>query len=429
MSRSVTLPLAVRYRAHHLMANPTVFVRRHLVAIGAVVIAVIVAILAGPRVLLGPKVPVDTVVRQNFVQTIVASGRVEAPHRVDISAQITGTVRRVPVREGQTVVAGATLVELESAELEASLAQAQRAVQAATASIRQMEEVQAPGAAQTLKQAQISHDAARDAYVRSRALLEAGAISPVEFDAARRAEEAAAAQLRIAEQHVARARPSGSDAAAAAAALAQARAGADLARARLAYATIRAPSAGTLIARDVEPGDVVQPGRALMVLSPGGETQLVVQIDEKNLHLLSLGLSALASADAYPNQRFDAQIAYINPGIDAQRGAVEVKLRVPSPPPYLKQDMTVSVDIAIARRANAVLVASDAVHDLDRTAPWVLVIDGRQARKRQVTLGLVSNGLCEVLHGLAAGDRVVPVATETVTDGARIRPVAVGSRP
>lgn len=429
MSRSVTLPSPVRSRAHRLMTNPFAFVRRHPVAVSAVVIGVVVAMLAGPRVVLGPRVAVETVVRQNFVQTIVASGRVETPHRVEIGAQITGTVRRVPVREGQTVVPGATLVELESAELQASFAQAQRGVQAAAASVRQLEEVQAPGAVQSLTQARLSHDAARDASMRSRALLEAGAISPAEFDAARRAEETAAAQLRIAEQHVARARPSGSDAAAAAAALAQARAGADLARARLAYATIRSPIGGTLIARDVEPGDVVQPGRALMVLSPGGETQLVVQIDEKNLHMLSLGLSALASADAYPNQRFDAQIAYINPGIDAQRGAIEVKLRVPSPPPYLKQDMTVSVDIAIARRANAVLVPSDAVHDVDQAAPWVLVIDGRHARKRPVTLGLASNGLYEVLHGLEAGDRVVPVATATVTDGARLRPVATASRP
>ena len=388
-----------------------------------------VVMLAGPRVVLGPEVAVETVVRQNFVQTIVASGRVETPHRVEIGAQIIGTVRRVPVREGQTVSAGATLVELESAELQASFTQAQRTVQAAAASVRQMQEVQAPGAVQTLRQAQLNHDAARDAATRSRALLEAGAISPAEFDAARRAEEAAAAQLRIAQQNVERARPSGSDAAAAAAALAQARAGADLARARLAYATVRSPSAGMLIARNVEPGDVVQPGRALMVLSPGGETQLVVQIDEKNLHLLSLGLSALASADAYPRQRFDAQIAYINPSIDAQRGAVEVRLRVPSPPTYLKQDMTVSVDIAIARRANAVLVPSDAVHDLDQPAPWVLVIDGRHARRRPVILGLVSNGTCEVLRGLDAGDRVVPVATTTVTDGARLRPVPVTRRP
>jgi len=100
-----------------------------------------------------------------------------------------------------------------------------------------------------------------------------------------------------------------------------------------------------------------------------------------------------------------------------------VKLRVPASPAYLKQDMTVSVDIEIARRSNAVLVPSDAVHDIETASPWVLKVDGRRARRQAVTLGLRSSGLCEVLAGLIAGDRVVPVATATLTDGARLRPV------
>jgi HlyD family secretion protein len=236
-------------------------------------------------------VSVVRVIRQDFVQTVVASGRVETPHRVDVGVQVTGTVRAVPVTEGQTVAAGATLIELEASELRAALDQAQHAVQAASARLRQLQEVQSPLAAQAVRQAQITHDAARDALGRSEALLAGGAIGEAALDDARRAEQVAAAQLGSARQQAASARPSGSDAAAAAAALEQAQAGADLARAKLAYTTIKAPRAGTLIARAVEPGDVVQPGRALMVLSPGGETQLVVEIDEKNLRLLRLGLT------------------------------------------------------------------------------------------------------------------------------------------
>jgi len=398
-------------------------IRRHLTAIIIVVIVVLVGALVGPRLLRGPQVGVEAVVQQDFVQTIVASGRVETPHRVDVGVQITGTVLGVPVKEGQVVSAGATLIELEASELRAALDQAQHAAQTASARVRQLQQVQAPQAVQAMRQAQIAYDAARDALGRSQVLLAAGAISQVELEAARRAEQVAAAQLRVAEQQAASARPSGSDAAAAAAALEQARAGVDLARAKLAYATVKAPRAGTLIARDVEPGDVVQPGRRLMVLSPGGETQLVVEIDEKNMQLLRLGLTALASADAYPKERFSADVAYINPGVDAQRGSVEVKLRVPSPPAYLKPDMTVSVDIEIARRAKAVLVPSDAVHDIETASPWVLKVDGRHARKQAVTLGLRSNGLCEVLTGLTTGDRVVPAATTTVIDGGRLRPV------
>lgn len=403
------------------------FVRRHLTLEVVSMIALVVAVLAGPRMLFGPRVRVETVIRQDFVQSVVASGRVETPHRADVGVQITGTVRRVPVVEGQNVTAGTVLIELEASELQAALGQAERSVQSAAAKVRQMQEVQSPAASQALRQAQLNHDAARDALARSQALLAGGAIGEAALDEARRAEQTAAAQLQIARQQAASARPAGSDAAAAAAALAQAQAGAELARARLAYASVRAPKAGTLIARDVEPGDVVQPGRVLMVLSPGGETQLVVQIDERNLRLLSLGLQALASADAYPAQRFPAEVVYINPGVDAQRGAVEVKLHVPSPPAYLRQDMTVSVDIEIARRARAVLVAADAVHDIATTAPWVLHIDGRRARRQPVTLGLRSGGWCEVLGGLSPGALVVPVATAGVTDGQRVRAAAVAA--
>jgi HlyD family secretion protein len=68
-----------------------------------------------------------------------------------------------------------------------------------------------------------------------------------------------------------------------------------------------------------------------MVLSPKADMQLVLQIDEKNLNLLRLNQAAWASADAYPDQKFDAELVYINPRVDPLRGSVEVKLAVPKP--------------------------------------------------------------------------------------------------
>ena len=146
---------------------------------------------------------------------------------------------------------------------------------------------------------------------------------------------------------------------------------------------IRAPADGVLIARDVEPGNVVQPGKELMVLAPAGETQIVVQIDEKNLAQLKLGQKALASADAYPHERFAAELFYINPGIDALRGSVEVKLRVPIRRDYLRQDMTVSVDIEVgAARATRWSRPADAVFDAAGAHPWVLAVDGSSCGAR-----------------------------------------------
>ena len=156
----------------------------------------------------------------------------------------------------------------------------------------------------------------------------------------------------------------------------------EAARARLGYMLVRAPASGILITRDVDPGDVVQPGKVLMVLAPARGTEIVLQIDERNLGRVRLGQRALASADAYPERRFPAQLSFISPGVDAQRGTVEVKLRVPQPPEYLKEDMTVSVDIEIERRAGVLTLPADAVHDATSAAPWVLAVDnGRTVRR------------------------------------------------
>ena len=144
-------------------------------------------------------------------------------------------------------------------------------------------------------------------------------------------------------------------------------------------------------------------------------------MDEKHLNLLKLGQVAQASADAYAGQRFSASLVFINPGVDAQRGSVLVKLQVPQPPAYLTQDMTVSVDIEVGHRRQAVLLPTEAVHDLDGASPWVLrVVDGR-AVHTPVQLGLRTPTLCEVLGGLKAGDWVVPITAALVSDNARVR--------
>jgi len=399
-------------------------VKAHRAALLAMVLLAVLAAWFGPRLLLGPQIAVATVVQRDFVQSVVASGHVEAPHRVSIGTQIIGTVKRVPVAEGQTVATGQVLVELESSEWQAAAVQAEVAVQQAQARLRQLREVQAPMAEAALRQAQVTLDNAQAQLRRTADLNRQGFIGDAALDDAKKAVDLAQAQLRSAQTQFDTAQPRGSDMAIATTALAQARASADAAQARLRYATLRAPAAGTLIDRAVEPGDAVQPGKTLMVLSPAGTTQLVVQIDEKNLRLLALGQAAQASADAYPQQRFAAELAYINPGVDLQRGSVEVKLTVPQPPPYLKQDMTVSVDIAVATRPQALLVPIDAVHDGDTVHPWVLKVAGRQARRQDIVLGLRSGGLTEVLRGLQAGDRVVPVAVPGVADGSRLRAVA-----
>jgi HlyD family secretion protein len=389
------------------------------------VLAVALALLAwaGVRFLFGPSVEVSKVVRRDVLQTIVSSGRVETPYRVDIGAQIVGTVAQVPVEQGDRVKAGQTLIVLEASEAEAVVKQAQLSVAQAEARIRQLRELQLPVASQSLRQAQVNLENARAQLERNQRLYEGGFIGKSALDDLQRAVDVAQTQVDSARKQVQTAQPTGSDYALATTALAQAQANLQAARARLAYTTIAAPRDGTLIARDVERGDVVQPGKVLMVLSPEGETQLVVQIDERNLSRLRLGQPALASADAYPNERFKAEVVYVNPGVNAQRGTVEVKLRVADPPAYLRQDMTVSVDIEVERHPGALAVRADAVHDLGGAKPWVLRVNGGRALRQNVTLGLRGEGWAEVRDGLKEGDLVVPADNTAIKPGRHVRTV------
>ena len=368
---------------------------------------------------LGPQLSAEVVQRRDFVQSVVASGHVQSPHRVDIGAQITGTVARVPVAEGQAVAAGTVLIELLPAELQAAERQADIAVLQAQAKLRQLIEVQAPVAEQAVRQAQATQANAQSAFKRSQDLFKQGFIGQAALDDARKAAELADAQLRSAHKQLDTTAASGSDYAMAATAINQAKAAAEVARARSGYASIRSPVEGVLIARNVEAGDVVQPGKVLMTLSPKGKTQIVIAVDEKNLHLIALGQKALVSADAYPKQKFDAELVYINPGVNAQTGSVDVKLDVPQAPDVLRQDMTVSVDIEVARRPKALLVSSAAVHDAESAAPWVLRVEEGRATKVTVRLGLRSGGLAEVLEGLQEGDLVLPGTA--VQPGQRVR--------
>lgn len=431
LGESVAEPGQAAAAPHDLAAQPDkpTFLRKHRWrALGALVVVGVLGMLA-VRWWLGTPVATEPILRRDFVQTIVASGHVEAPHRVDVGAQITGKVMRIPVAEGQSVKAGDVLVELEAAELSAAGRQADVAVLQAQARLRKLQEVQAPVAAQTLRQAQATLANARAAQARSQELFDKGFIGQAALDDARKTGELADAQMLATQKQLEGTGITGSDRALAVADVAGARASAQAARARAGYAVITAPLDGTLIARSVEVGDVVQPGKVLMTLSPRGATQLVVQIDEKNLALLALGQSALVSADAYAKQLFAATVGYINPGVNATTGAVEVKLDVASPPAVLKQDMTVSIDIEVARRRKALIVPLAAVRDADTAAAWVLRVEGRHAVRRAVHIGLRSGGLAELIDaidGLVEGDSVVTAPT-TLTTGARIRAAAVSA--
>lgn len=384
---------------------------------------IVVAGLAALRITLGPEVPVTEVKHADIVQSIVATGRVMTPRRVQIAAIGVDRVIAIPVAEGERVRRGQVLVELDAADERAALALSQAALAQSEARIRQLRDLSLPAAEQTLRQAEATAKQTTAQHERSKALRAQGFIGDAQLDDARRAAEVAESQVNAARLQVTTARSGGSDHALAQAALEQARANLNAATTRIEQTLIRAPVNGVLIARSVEPGNVVQAGRELMVLAPEGDTQVVAQLDERHLSRLKLGLPARVSADAFPAQRLDATLVYINPGVDALRGTVEVKLRIANTPDYLRQDMTVSIDIEVARRPGVLVAPTLTLRSTAADKAWVLVERDGRAQRQEVKLGLSGGDNAEILDGLKAGDRLIPTTGPRIEPGQRIRPV------
>ena len=366
--------------------------------------------------------PVDTVpvLERPLQQTVVVSGRVLAPARVDIGATLTARVVRVAVDEGDRVAAGTLLVELERTELEAALAQATSAEAAARTRIAQWREVGAPAAQSQLAQAEANLAIAQQDARRQEELFRQGFIGAARLDEVRRTLAVAEAQARSARTTAAANGPLGSERQLLDDQLAQARAAREVAAARLAQTRIDAPAAGVVLDRAVEPGDIVQPGRRLLTLVQDGELRLVALVDEKNLGLLAPGQAALAAADAYPAQRFRATLDYLAPAIDAQRGTVEAKFRVPEAPAFLRADMTVSIDIAAASRPNAKVLPAAALRGGNGEPPWVLVLRDGRAEKVAVRVGARGGAEVEV-DGVASGDEVILSAGVAAGERVRVR--------
>jgi HlyD family secretion protein len=107
---------------------------------------------------------------------------------------------------------------------------------------------------------------------------------------------------------------------------------------------------------------------------------------------------------------------------------VQVKLAVAEPPAFLRQDMTVSVDIEVARHAGALSLTTEAVHDAASPAPWVMVVADGRARRRPVRLGIRGDSRVEVVEGLNEGDLVLPANGVQMAEGARVRASAAASK-
>lgn len=384
--------------------------RRHrLVLAGGVLLGLALAY-AGVQVWRGPQVPAVALQAQPLVRTLQFSARVETRSRVHVGSTMVGRVERVLVREADAITPGQLLVQLESAEQQAAWQQAQASLAQAQAQLANVRSNSRIGRQAQVAQAQASLTQAQSDWARTEQLVGQGFLSQATLEERRKVLDVAAAQLRAAQAQAQASADGGAELQAAQAQVQQAQAAVAAAQAKLAQTRIVAPSPGRVLQRDVEPGQIVQAGTALLQLALEGPTLIVAQVDERFLDQLREGQPAQVVADAFADQRLAARVVSIAPGVDAQRGAVEVKLALDAPPPaFLREDMTLSVSVETGRRDQALVLPLQALQAVKEGADHarVLVLQGRTAVPQTVQVGLRTLEAAEITQGLQAGDVVL----------------------
>jgi len=357
------------------------------------------------RQLQGPELPGYRLETRPLVQRVVASGEVDSQSLAQVGSEITGVIAVRHVREGDAVKAGDLLLELRDDEQRARLREAEAALQQLIDSSR-------PQAQATLREAQNNLEQADRELQRRETLFERKLLASEALEQARRATLTARVVRDRARFAAAAVGEGGSEEQVLRQRL-------EAARANLAKARIHAQVDGIVQTREVEPGDLVQPGRTLLTIARSGSSEILLPLDEKNLAPIELGQAARIIADAYPDRVLPARVSFIAPSVDTARGTIDVHLDLLEPADFLRQGMTVSVNIETGRREQALVLPNDALRARDGTRAQVLRVNDGVVERVGVRLGMLGTALSEVSEGLAAGDLVLIGDAE---EGQRVRP-------
>ena len=273
----------------------------------------------------------------------------------------------------------------------------------------QLAALKAPPSREALTQAQ----AAVDAAAQQLALAQ----SPFTEQDIRQAElgvRAAEQQLKLAQSPFTR-----QDLDAMRAQVGQAKAAVDLAKVQLAETTVRAPFAGLISQRLVSEGAMVGPSTPLLTLI-SGDTEVVVNVDERSLENVRLGLPATVTVGAYAGAEFKATVSVVSPSVDTRSRTVQVRLSPEDTGGKLRDGMFAQVRLsADSPQGETLLVPKDAVVQEERETV-VYVVSGGRARRQVVKTGASDGDRIEIVEGLADRQFVAVSGLSGLRDGTEV---------
>ena len=361
--------------------------RNIILAAVAVVLLIVLAVFlfggsgekaAAPQAGEGQSLPAVTVIvpgRQDVPAIITATGSLAArrDQLVGVPGE-GGQIVRVLVEAGQWVGAGQALAVIDRA------VQAQESAQLAA-------QVEVNRADLRLAQQELD---------RAMALVSRGFVSQADVDRKRASRDAAAARVRVAQAQL-----SG-------------------ARARIGRLDVRAPTAGLVLARSVEAGQVVRPGSgALFRIAAGGEMEVRARLPQTDLARLSVGVPAVVTPVG-SDQSYQGRVWQISPIIDPATRQGEARILVP-----YNRDLRPGGFASVEIRAGAVtapLLPESSVLTDDAGSYVMVVGPNNTAQRRAVRVGSVTDRGVVVVEGLNGTEQVVESAGAFLNPGERIRP-------
>ncbi len=318
---------------------------------------------------------VVTAARDSLRAGVVVSGTLQPYRVVDVRAQVPGVLTGLRVDRGTAVGAGEVVAVIQAAGIQGQAAGARAAVASARAALAL--------AARQLESARKLHDA--------------GAMSDIEFQQAKAADEAAEAQLAAAQAQSAGAQEAAS------------------------RAKVTAPLAGRVSARAVSDGEAVSPGQLLLTLVNSGILELAGQVPADDAVRIRPGMPVEFTVDAYPGRTLRGSVARVEPTADPDTRQVGVYVRLPNPAGALVGGLFATGRILTGTASESVVLPAAAVRG-EGAGAYVWRISGGRAERRAVNLGArdEARGVVQVLSGISAGDRVV-AAPGDLTEGQQVR--------
>ena len=282
-----------------------------------------------------PEVRVVTVTRGDVVDTVVATGSIEAVTTVQVGSQVSGTIRSLYADYNSIVREGDVIMRLDPALFETQTEQARANLLRAEADVERFRV--------EVENAQVQLD-------RSASLAERDLISAADLEAAEAASRSAEARLKSGEAQVV-----------------QARASLNQSEVNLEHTVIRAPIDGIVISRLVDVGQTVaaslQAPELFVIAADLTKMRVIANIDESDVGRVRPGQKVVFTVDAYPDEEFEGAVSQIRLEPVVQQNVVTYATVVDAPNPdlKLKPGMTATITLEIVRRENVLKIPNAAL--------------------------------------------------------------------